>query len=189
MNVKALFFIFLTVFLSCTIFIAWMHHSYTSLPTVKSSSSRSSFYSSSSSLGTQISEIQHDHKSKDVSIQSDKKGKEYISHKSPSSSSSMDNTTSPEILHNHSSIDVRNQSDENEKKYTHSHPPSPIMEAHLSCESYGGPDDDVAQKMVYWSDIPKDAQFVSPYKKLNTPQYLVFEPDVSMLLNVTFLYG
>lgn len=54
---------------------------------------------------------------------------------------------------------------------------STILEAHLSCEPYGGPSDAVAQKMVYWSDIPKDAQFVSPYKKRDTQQYLVFEPD------------
>jgi len=149
MNITALFFIFLTFFLSSTIFIAWMHHQYTPLPTIKSPHS-----SSSTSLGTSTTDIFHDHSSKDVS----------------------------DVITEH------------EKDSISTHPSNPILEAHLSCNTYGGPDDDVAQKMVYWSDIPKDAQFVSPYKKLNTPQYLVFEPDVSvtfcyLLHTVAFLYG
>mmetsp|Transcript_775 Transcript_775/g.1319 ORF Transcript_775/g.1319 Transcript_775/m.1319 type:complete len:544 (+) Transcript_775:274-1905(+) len=53
----------------------------------------------------------------------------------------------------------------------------------LKCESYGGPDDEIAVKeMVYWSDIPSDSKFVSPFKLNNnakggTTQYMTFEPD------------
>lgn len=48
----------------------------------------------------------------------------------------------------------------------------------LSCKAYGGPDDEFAQKeMVYWSDIPEDEAFVSPYKKHDKERYLTFEPD------------
>ncbi len=49
----------------------------------------------------------------------------------------------------------------------------------LSCKAFGGPDDEFAQKeMVYWSDIPSDAKYVSPFKKKNGPtQYMTFEPD------------
>lgn len=53
----------------------------------------------------------------------------------------------------------------------------------LTCKAYGGPDDETAVKeMVYWSDIPSDSKFVSPFKKNNdakggTRQYMTFEPD------------
>ena len=50
-------------------------------------------------------------------------------------------------------------------------------EARLFCEKYGGPDKEASQPMVYWSDIPRDAKFISPYKKTDTTQYLIFEPD------------
>jgi hypothetical protein len=34
---------------------------------------------------------------------------------------------------------------------------------HLSCAKHGGPDDEFAQEMVYWQDIPSDARYVSPF--------------------------
>ena len=51
--------------------------------------------------------------------------------------------------------------------------------AGLSCAKYGGPSDEVAQEMVYWSDIPSDSQFVSPFKKEGEGEtkYMTFEPD------------
>mgnify|MGYP005863840725 CR=1 FL=1 len=51
--------------------------------------------------------------------------------------------------------------------------------AKLSCEKYGGPPDDFAQGMVYWSDIPSDAKYVSPFKQKHGGQkrYMTFEPD------------
>ena len=36
--------------------------------------------------------------------------------------------------------------------------------AGLSCENYGGPQDDIAAEMVYWSDIPRDSDHVSPFQ-------------------------
>lgn len=51
--------------------------------------------------------------------------------------------------------------------------------AGLSCTKYGGPTDEVAKEMVYWSDIPSDSQFVSPFKKEGggETKYMTFEPD------------
>lgn len=48
--------------------------------------------------------------------------------------------------------------------------------AGLSCEAYGGPSDLEAAEMVYWKDIPSDANYRSP---LATPEtsFLTFEPD------------
>jgi hypothetical protein len=61
---------------------------------------------------------------------------------------------------------------------------SPVHEiAGLSCQKYGGPEDDAAvAEMVYWRDIPSDAHYKSPYGSAGTtgpknPKYLTFEPD------------
>ncbi len=49
--------------------------------------------------------------------------------------------------------------------------------AGLSCQQYGGPPDELAAEMVYWSDIPSDASFVSPLQKAGPKvKYLTFEP-------------
>jgi hypothetical protein len=38
--------------------------------------------------------------------------------------------------------------------------------ATLQCQdSYGGPSDEYAQEMVYWHDIPSDAQYISPLRR------------------------
>jgi hypothetical protein len=47
----------------------------------------------------------------------------------------------------------------------------------LSCAKHGGPSDEVAAEMVYWSDIPIDSNFVSPFKKEGETRYMTFEPD------------
>ena len=50
--------------------------------------------------------------------------------------------------------------------------------AGLSCDQYGGPSEEIAAEMVYWRDIPQDAEFVSPHAKYGqSPKYLTFEPD------------
>jgi hypothetical protein len=51
--------------------------------------------------------------------------------------------------------------------------------AGLSCEAYGGPSDDeqATREMVYWRDIPEDADFESPLKHESNEQFLTFEPD------------
>lgn len=53
----------------------------------------------------------------------------------------------------------------------------------LKCAAFGGPDDEIAAKeMMYWSDIPSDSDYVSPFKRNNdlkggSIQYMTFEPD------------
>ena len=59
---------------------------------------------------------------------------------------------------------------ENQKVLSDSH-----RVAGLSCEQYGGPNDEFAQEMVYWEDIPSDAKYKSPFYDEN--KYLTFEPD------------
>lgn len=53
--------------------------------------------------------------------------------------------------------------------------------AGLNCDKYGGPSVEEAQEMVYWEDIPSDAEWISPFHSKNRndalPQYLTFEPD------------
>jgi hypothetical protein len=46
----------------------------------------------------------------------------------------------------------------------------------LNCDAHNGPANDLAAEMVYWSEIPSDASFVSPFKG-SQKQYLTFEPD------------
>ena len=50
--------------------------------------------------------------------------------------------------------------------------------AGLSCREFRGPAASVSNEMVYWKDIPKDANFESPYKRVGPEvKYLTFEPD------------
>lgn len=54
--------------------------------------------------------------------------------------------------------------------------------ASLSCEAFGGPPQQDAEEMVYWSDIPSDAKYISPLKKKRGErrQYMTFEPGTSV---------
>jgi hypothetical protein len=58
----------------------------------------------------------------------------------------------------------------------------------LKCESYGGPNKKIfVNEMVYWSDIPSDSKFVSPFKTNNNAkggakQYMTFEPGTYYIL-------
>jgi hypothetical protein len=48
--------------------------------------------------------------------------------------------------------------------------------AGLNCETYGGPSEGDAAEMVYWRDIPSDANFKSPHAAYGPePKYLTFE--------------
>jgi len=51
--------------------------------------------------------------------------------------------------------------------------------AGLNCDAYGGPSPKQAQEMVYWSDIPSDSHYVSPFHEKHGQhrRYLTFEPD------------
>ena len=56
--------------------------------------------------------------------------------------------------------------------------PSDARLAHLSCDAYGGPDDEAAHEMVYWQDIPSDHTYKSPFSPTDgVERYLTFEPD------------
>lgn len=50
--------------------------------------------------------------------------------------------------------------------------------AGLKCqEKYGGPDDEYAEKeMVFWSDIPSDESYKSPFMHSDEEKFLTFEP-------------
>jgi len=55
-------------------------------------------------------------------------------------------------------------------------PDDPQELSGLSCAKYGGPTDDIAsQEMVYWSDIPPDSAYRSPF--YDADKYITFEPD------------
>lgn len=57
--------------------------------------------------------------------------------------------------------------------------------AGLNCAKWGGPSEEQAQEMVYWKDIPSDAQFVSHFHDFNGPtQYMTFETDHAGFNNV-----
>ena len=63
------------------------------------------------------------------------------------------------------------------------HIPHPV--AHLSCHDHGGPSDEkIVDEMVFWSDVPSDADYLSPMHPSVDPRtdssverYLTFEPD------------
>ena len=55
----------------------------------------------------------------------------------------------------------------------------------LRCDENVGPDNLKATKeMAYWSDIPSDATFVSPFKREGVEQYVTFEPDAGAFNNM-----
>jgi len=57
--------------------------------------------------------------------------------------------------------------------------------AGLKCDKHGGPSEEIAAEMIYWEDIPKDAQYVSPFAcDEKSPKYLTFEPDFAGWNNV-----
>lgn len=68
---------------------------------------------------------------------------------------------------------------EAEDTKSESEPPDNVHKiAGLNCDAYGGPSEEVAAEMVYWQDIPSDANFISPFKHTGPePKYLTFEPD------------
>ena len=52
---------------------------------------------------------------------------------------------------------------------------APHKLAGLDCSSYGGPSNEIAKEMVYWSDIPSDNLHVSPF--YDSQKFMTFEPD------------
>jgi hypothetical protein len=81
-----------------------------------------------------------------------------------------DQTTTSQLGRNYS-LSATNNDNDNERV---SH-----KLAGLKCqEKYGGPEDAYAEKeMAFWSDIPSDASYKSPFMDDDTERYLAFEPD------------
>ena len=69
-------------------------------------------------------------------------------------------------------------------------PPPPVHDlAGLSCSDHGGPSDDLAKEMIYWSDIPSDDKFVSPIgANSDKRKYLTFEPDGKSINRADCIY-
>jgi hypothetical protein len=66
----------------------------------------------------------------------------------------------------------------------HEHGSSSLLPG-LNCGKWGGPSEEQAQEMVYWKDIPSDAQYVSHFHDFNGPtQYMSFEIDLAGFNNV-----
>jgi hypothetical protein len=83
-----------------------------------------------------------------------------------------DQTTSSQLGRNYSLSATNNDNDNNNERVSH-------KLAGLKCqEKYGGPEDAYAEKeMAFWSDIPSDASYKSPFMDDDTERYLAFEPD------------
>jgi hypothetical protein len=62
-----------------------------------------------------------------------------------------------------------------EEHKTNANGDASTLVAHLSCAKHGGPEDEFAQEMVYWQDIPSDARYVSPFhaKHSQEKRYMV----------------
>lgn len=74
---------------------------------------------------------------------------------------------------------------QNNNRNTNNEQPMPHPVAHLNCADHGGPtNQQIIDEMVFWSDIPSDASYLSPMHPLNDPytpddteRFLTFEPD------------
>lgn len=67
--------------------------------------------------------------------------------------------------------------------------PSDDRLGHLSCEAYGGPNDDVARDMVYWQNIASDTKYKSPFfRKDGVERYITFEPDGGGFNNIRMAF-
>jgi hypothetical protein len=52
-----------------------------------------------------------------------------------------------------------------------------VRPGELNCDAHGGPPNELAKEMIYWKDVPEDAQWVSQFKHPTETKYLTFEPD------------
>lgn len=104
----------------------------------------------------------------------------------------MDVARIPVIKQEQSTLDLEEKEGTMKKGLRTPQPPldddddDPI--AGLVCKNHGGPDDEAASEMNYWSDIPSDSTFVSPFYDPGTEKYLTFEADIGGWNNVRMSY-
>jgi len=69
-------------------------------------------------------------------------------------------------------------------------PPQPLhaFPGSLDCSNHGGPANELAADMIYWSDIPSDRAFKSPFYSNDTTKYLTFEPDFAGFNNMRMAF-
>ena len=68
--------------------------------------------------------------------------------------------------------------------------PEPHRLAGLKCQMYGGPADEYAEKeMVFWSDLPSDSRYKSPFLHSDEERFLTFEPDHGGWNNIRMAMG
>lgn len=100
----------------------------------------------------------------------DSKGIDVTQHTSSQSNTERNNTKPNSAVR---PVADSNNKHNNTKTNSEVHPV-----AHLNCVDHGGPlDQTIIDEMVFWSDIPSDASYVSPMYDANAPEkYLTFEP-------------
>jgi hypothetical protein len=76
----------------------------------------------------------------------------------------------------------RGHSDDEEEHKANANGDASAMVAHLSCAKHGGPEDEFAQEMVYWQDIPSDARYVSPFHSKHSQEKRYMVRTVALLL-------
>jgi len=72
------------------------------------------------------------------------------------------------------------EDEEEEEEENAEEEPEEIGEQHevvagLSCKDHGGPADEIASEMIFWSDIQSDSNYKSPF--YDEEKYITFEPD------------
>ena len=82
----------------------------------------------------------------------------------------------------------RGHFDNEEEHKTNANGDPSTLVAHLSCAKHGGPEDEFAQEMVYWQDIPSDARYVSPFHSKHSQEKRYMVRSVALLLFTDYFF-